>query len=190
MLVINCKDVSSNRFPWPPSYFVWYHLILLSCCLKHKTCGAVFNCLLYVGIHVDPIYWITCQHLCHFYAHMINVQLFSALSCSVVGIIILPKRIGCNPQYDCYFLPEWPIWLQFLYTSAFVDDQPWSTSSINALRYSFSRVTTLISSAIMQPGISMHDSIALIVMCMSGISSYLFVLWLYLDSLSSSGHGL
>ena len=46
------------------------------------------------------------------------------------------------------------------------------------LRCSSSKVAYLISFAVMQSGMSMHDSLTLIVMCMPGISSSLFVLQL------------
>ena len=60
MLVINCKDVISVKFLW----LSWCDIIL-SCgsyCLKVKTRVAAFACLFYVGIHVDPIYVLTCEH--------------------------------------------------------------------------------------------------------------------------------
>ena len=59
MLVINCKDVNSDRLPWPLWYFVWHYFVLWSCCLTIKTCGPAFDCFIYIGIHVDSVYWLT-----------------------------------------------------------------------------------------------------------------------------------
>ena len=76
---------------------------------------------------------------------------------------------------------------------SFVDGRLWSMSSANALGCSSSKVTSLICSAFMQSGMSVHDSIVLMVMCMPAISSSLFVFWLCLDSqsvMNSSSPGL
>ena len=43
-------------------------------------------------------------------------------------------------------------------------------------------VTDIISSAVMQSGMCIHDSVIFMVMFISGISSSLFVLWLYSES--------
>ena len=66
-----------------------------------------------------------------------------------------------------------------------MDDKLWSTRSAKALKYSSSSVTSLISSDVMQPGMSINDSIALMVIQMSHISLSLFGLWLYQDSQSA-----
>ena len=49
-----------------------------------------------------------------------------------------------------------------------------SIKSTNALMYSSSMITSLISSAVMQSVLSVHDSIALMVIHMPGIS---FISW-------------
>ena len=74
----------------------------------------------------------------------------------------------------------------------FVYDQAHSMSSAKALRYSSVRIISLISSILMKSGMSVHDSIRLMVMHMPGISSPIFVLWVCLESQSavnSSGPG-
>ena len=55
-------------------------------------------------------------------------------------------------------------------------------NSNNMLMCSLSSIAIFISSAFMQSGMSVHDSTALMVMYMSGISSSLLVLWLCLAS--------
>ena len=67
MLVTNCEDVSSYRFPWLSWYFMWHCVIFWSYCLDIKACGVVFDCFFYVSICVDPIYWLTCQKPCLLY---------------------------------------------------------------------------------------------------------------------------
>ena len=61
------------------------------------------------------------------------------------------------------------------------------------MKWSSSSVTSLISSAVMQSWMSVHDSVALMVMCMPGISSPLFASLLCLDSqsvMNICGYGL
>ena len=70
-----------------------------------------------------------------------------------------------------------------------MDGQQQIISSANALRYSSSRVAVRL----LQSGMSVHVSIALILMCISGISSALFASWLCLNSqsvMNSCGPGL
>ena len=55
MLVINCKDVRSYRFPWPPSNFVLHYLVLGSYSLVIKICWAPCDHLFYISIHIDPL---------------------------------------------------------------------------------------------------------------------------------------
>ena len=43
--VINNKDVSSNKFPWPTWYFMTNCCFLVLCFLEIKTCQTTFNCL-------------------------------------------------------------------------------------------------------------------------------------------------
>ena len=59
----------------------------------------------------------------------------------------------------------------------FLDGQPESTSSTKVLRWSSSRVAYIISPAVMQSSMSVHDSIRLMVMWMPYISLFLFVSW-------------
>ena len=89
VLVINGKDISSNRFSWSPWYFIWYCFVLGLCCLEIKTYTAIFHCLFYVCVHVDPIDGFTYQQPC-----LLNAMLFiciwlSNFSCSHAGFVIL-----------------------------------------------------------------------------------------------------
>ena len=77
-------------------------------------------------------------------------------------------------------------------TSASVDDQSWSTCSDRMPRCSSSSVAIHISSAVKQSGISVHDSIALIIKHIPGISS-LFIshcFWIANLQMNSCGPGL
>ena len=55
----------------------------------------------------------------------------------------------------------------------FVDSQPWSMDSSKALRSSSFRIVSHISSATVQSGMALHDSVTLLVMCMCGISLFI-----------------
>ena len=88
--------------------------------------------------------------------------------------MVIPSMIAIsslNKHYSC----------SSLFYFGFVDGQPWSTCSDRKLRCSSSRVAPHISSAAMKSGMSMQNSIALMVMHIAGISSSLFVSWLCLD---------
>ena len=108
---------------------------------------------------------------------------FIALSCNDVGIILLlplraiPSMIATSSLHEQYSCSSFSI-------SVIGDGKAWSMSSTNALRCSSSRATCLFSSTAMQSGMSMHDTIAVMVMHMPNISSSPFVSWLCLDSQS------
>ena len=55
-----------------------------------------------------------------------------------------------------------------------VDGQPLRTSSAKVLKCLSSKVTFLISSAFMEPDMSVHDSIALLSACLVFLCLYLF----------------
>ena len=126
--------------------------------------GNFFN-FLYVRIYFYKICQLTCQQLCLCCSHVVQVQ---NISCSTTGIILLhfitiPPVIvisSLNDQYSC----------RSFCISALVHDQPWSMSFDSMPMCSSSPVATHLSSAVMQSGISMHDSIALKQMLMLGIS--------------------
>ena len=95
-------------------------------------------------------------------------------------------------RYDYYSSILWQSHLQLLshpgmtkrvavsFVPQFCGCKLQSMSTVYALRCSYFRVTSLISSAVMQSGMSIHDSTVLMVICMPGISS--LFLWLCLDS--------
>ena len=104
----------------------------------------------------------------------LRLSCISALSWSAAGTIILLPFIAVhsmsaissvNYQYGC----------NSFCSSNFVDGQQWSMSSDNMPRCLSYIVAILISSALMQLGMLMHESIVLMVIHMSSISSYLFV---------------
>ena len=101
---------------------------------------------------------------------------FSALSYTAAITVILLPFITIQSMMAISSLDE-----QYSYSSsctlAVVNGQPYSTSSDSMPKCLLSSVAFLISSALMQSGMSMHDSIALVVMHMPGISSSLFVSW-------------
>ena len=103
------------------------------------------------------------------YSYLVLLQLFNAFSCSAAGIIIIlpfiaiPSMIAIsclNDQYGC----------RCLCTSALIDSQLWSMNSDSMPMCLLSIIANLISSAIMQSGMSVHDSIDLIVIQMPGIA--------------------
>ena len=106
---------------------------------------------------------------------------FSVLTCSDVGMILLLPSMPIPSMTAISSLNDQKSCSSFC-TSGFVDSQLHSTCSANALWCSFSRVHSLISSAIMQSGMSVINSIALMVMCMPCISSPLFILFLCLHT--------
>ena len=70
----------------------------------------------------------------------------------------------------------------FFCTSAIFDGKPQSTYSDRILKCSSSSVANFVFSTVIQSSMSVHNSIAVGVMYMPGISSSLLVLWLYLNS--------
>ena len=97
---------------------------------------------------------------------------FIALSCSDAGVIILLSLmaiqstvalLSLNDQYGC----------NSVCTTVFVDGKLWSMAFAKALRCS--SFSFLISSAVLQSGIPVHDSIVLMVMHNSVIS--LCLIW-------------
>ena len=100
-------------------------------------------------------------------------------------------------QVWLYFFLWWQshLWILShpLCISVFMDGQTQSITFAKALRCLSSRDASLISSAAMLSGTSLHDSIALMVICIPDISPLLFVLLLSLDSqsaMNSCGPGL
>ena len=98
----------------------------------------------------------------------------SVLSCTTSGnntilsSMVVPSMnviSSVNVQYGC----------RSLCTSALVDGQLHSTSSDSIPICSSSSIAFLIASAVMKSEMSEHDSIALMVIHMPEISSFLFV---------------
>ena len=180
MSVIKGKDVSSYRLPWPPWKFLWHCLIFWSHCLKNQTSGAIFTIssmpMFMLNQYMD---WCT-RSLVFSIPVCFTCSCFSSLSCSTVCIILLsiiamPSMIASSSQNDQYGCRSF-------YTKAMVNGQPQSMSS-NSMHMCLSfSIANLMSSVSMQSGMSIHDSIALMVMHMPGISSSPFVLWLCLNS--------
>ena len=90
---------------------------------------------------------------------------FFALTCSDTGMVILPC-FDVYPMYDCYLIPEWPIGLQFCLYLSFYGQPTEECSSF--------RVISITFSVVMQSGMSAHDSVAVMVKHMPGISLFLF----------------
>ena len=95
---------------------------------------------------------------------------FSTFPWNAAGIIILLFFMAIlsiiaiwslNYQYDC----------SSFCTSALVDGQPYNTYSDHMLQCSSSIVIDIISSAVMQSGMSIHDPMAFMVMFIPSISS-------------------
>ena len=57
MFIVDCKDLGSDRFSWPPWYFVWHYFVLVWCGLIIKVCWSSFDHFIFISIHV---YWLTC----------------------------------------------------------------------------------------------------------------------------------
>ena len=137
---------------------------------------SVFMLLPYVDLH-DSSYvfslpiWLMCS-------------CFSTLSCSGVGIIICLPLIAVLSMTVISFLRNQYCCSLFC-TLAFVDGQLWSMGYVKVLRCLSFRLNIFISSTLMQTGMPLHDSIALILTCICSISSFLFVLLLYLGSQST-----
>ena len=114
------------------------------------------------------------------------------LFCGIAGtIIVLPFMVipsitailSLNDQHD----------YSSFCTSAPADEQPHNTYSDSISKFSLTIIANLISSAVMQFGVSVPDSIAFMVMLIPGISTSLFFSRLCLDSqaaMKSCGPGL
>ena len=119
-------------------------------------------------------YIVSCASSCVFSIPMwFRCSCFSVLPCSTMGIFIQLPFItvtsmiaisSLNDQYAC----------RSFCISALVDGQPQSSSSDSMPMCSSSSITILISSALMQSSMSMHDSVEVMVIHMPGISSSLF----------------
>ena len=103
---------------------------------------------------------------------VISMPMWFRCSCSVLYLVVMQVLFlffhgdsiyDCNPslndQYGC----------SSFCTSSFVDDQPWSTCSDWILKCLSSRFAIIISSVVMQSGMSKHDSTALMIMHIPGI---------------------
>ena len=108
MFFIDGKDVSSERFPWPPICFMWYCSVLGLCWLEIKKCKAILCGLLYGSIHVDPVDGYTCQQPCLLYAHVIYVVGLALF----LGVMLVLSFFYRSCKYHSYwnFISEWPIW--------------------------------------------------------------------------------
>ena len=130
----------------------------------------------YVSIHVNHIYGFMYQH------HVVQGSCFCALSCDAAGIIIFLSFIAVlsmiaissvNDHYGC----------GSFFTSALVDDQPWNTNSDSMPMCLSSSIAISISSAIIQCGMSMHDSLAFMVLHIPEIYSSLYFGYAWIASL-------
>ena len=110
VLVINVKDVSSDRFSWHCWYFMWYHFVLGLWCLEIKTCRAVFHCLFYVSINADPVDGFTYHNTCLLNAHIIYVQLAQCIFLEWCWYYY-SFAFHCNTINYHSFISEWQIWL-------------------------------------------------------------------------------
>ena len=108
MLFSNCIDVSSYRFPWSLSYFMWHSFVLRSSWLEIKVCGVTFCCFFHLSVHItqymdsqvrNPDFSIPMWFWC---------GCLTALSCNDAGTIILLFFHG-NSVNDCNPILEWPV---------------------------------------------------------------------------------
>ena len=109
--------------------------------------------------------------------------LFITLSYNEAGMLVLLPLMAIKSMVSISSLND-------LYSCSYLVPQFFVNGKV--LRCSSSKVTSLISCAVMQSGMSQHDSITLMVMHMPGISSSLFF-WLCLDSqfvMNTCSHGL
>ena len=176
MLIINCKDITSSIVPWPPWYFVILLCLLVMWPNNWDMWGSFWlfllcmhSCLSSILTYMLAFLLILCPY--DLYVFVLLPYLHILQWCSYDYF----SSFDGSPGYDQYLIHKRPIGLQFLCTLVFVESQPQSTSSVNALRCSSARVISFISFDAIQSGISMHDSIALMVMCVLGISLNLFV---------------
>ena len=104
----------------------------------------------------------------------------------------LYSAFHCSAIKDCDLTSELPVMMHlFLYHSTGFC-QPWSKSSESITMCSSFSVPVLISSAVIQSDISMHDSIALMVVHIPGISSSLShsCVWIASLLMNSCSQGL
>ena len=135
-----------------------YHLVML---LENTGNWSDLYNYIYVSIYVNSVYGLMCQSPCGSGTTVL-------VSCLVVlTFISLLSMIEISPltdQYGC----------RSFCTSAFVNGQPQSMISESMPMFLSSSIANLISSATVQSSMSKHDSVTLMVIQMSGISSYLF----------------
>ena len=185
MLVINGKDVSIYRFPWPAWYFMWQWLIFRLCRLKIQAYGAIF---ISASMSAFMLIWYMdskASRLVYSILMWFRGSCFSTLSWSTAGIINLLPIIALLSWLQSH------LWLTSMAAGIFVlklwlmvSHVVWVLSACLyahhlALLFLFLLLTDNNS---YQSGMSMHDCIALMVVHMPGMSSSLFVLWLCLES--------
>ena len=126
---------------------------------------------LYISIHVDPVDGFAWQQLCVFQFPYDHVQVTHFFLLEWCWYYYPLTCHGDSINYH-HFISEWPVWF-FLYFSC----HWWPAMQYifkGMLRCSSFIFTGLISSAAMQSGMSMHDSMALL-SCLFSIC--LVILW-------------
>ena len=136
-IVIDSKYVISDRFPWPPWYFVWHYFVIGSCGLKSRLVGK----LLIASFRLTSMlfqYIGACASIFIFMCIWLLCSWFTALSCSDAGMIILLPLMTVPSMIPVSSL----------------NCQLQSMNSAKGLRHSSSRVPYVISSAVKQSDIS------------------------------------
>ena len=113
MLVINCKHLSSYRFPWFPWYFMWYCFFLWSWFQETKSCGLIFNCFFCISIHVNLVYGLIAS------IPVFSMSMWLRCNCFSAGSLWWCKyyyssAFHDNSIYDCNLISEWLVWMQSL----------------------------------------------------------------------------
>ena len=180
MPVINGKDVSSNRDPWHTWYLVRHCHICWSCCLKIQTSGAFSVIFPMSALMLNQYMNSYASSLVFSITMWFRCSCFSAFSCSTAGIIILLPFIAILSMIVIPSVNDQYGYRSFC-ISALVSGQSWNKRHNNMPMCSLSSIANLISFAFMQFGMSVHDSIALMLMHIPRMSSSLLVLRLCLE---------
>ena len=147
---------------------MWHCFVFYSCSLEVKTYRALFitsSMFVFILTHVPTAFSFLCP--CDLGAAVLVLCLAVCqyyYSSAFHGLSAYDCNLSLNDQYS----------RSLFCTTAFASGQAETTNSARMPRYSSYTVAILLSSAVMQSGMSVHDSIALEVKHMPCISLSLF----------------
>ena len=191
MLIIESEHVHINYIPWYYWDVMMYHLVLWLCMLKHKTCSAIFIGFLissfmltqYIDSHARSFFSVP---LWLMWSWSSTCVLSTSDIITHLSFIMMPSISAMSSLNEQYALMSCCTW-------SLIYGHPAMMYPLSHCKCSSYAVTCYIYAIDMYSGIFVDVCIASTLTSMPHISSYLFSVWLCLDSQSAmknSGPGL